>query len=295
MTVVQFANRACRNLQVNDLRELSINDQQSVLDCINAGLRTVYHFLPVHQKQSREGATLAAPVAVTTATLPVATAGRSVFITGDIGLNRYRTDWSSALQLGADLMYSAPSTSGTLYSDVVRLSGQVKSVHSVSVPGSILRMGNWEPGRDEDLDVSAPTSYRIEPVSPADRATNEDQGIYTLRNVSMYLRVWPLPSASTRLSYTVEYGPAVIALADIMQNISDTTGVETPPPSLPLLEAYHADALAIVEEELSSLAIYAGDPAHAAKASARAQQRLSLEPNHPDAGKFSRRGTPEGW
>lgn len=295
MTILQFCNRASRNLQSRDILEMALDDQQSVLDCINAAAKTLHSFLPVHHKHSTEGATLGPPVAVSLGTLPALVAGRSVMITGDVGLNRYRTDWSSSLALGADLLFTAPGTSGTLYDDVIRLSGRVKSVNSVRIPGNVTPLGYWDENEPPSMDVGVPTYYRVDPVSPADRATNEAQGIFTMGDLASYLRVWPLPSASTRIAYSVEYGPLVLTLSDIARNVSSATGTITESPALPILDTYLADFLLLAEEELSSLSIYAGDKQAAEKAGARAQLRLSGEPNHLDAGKPSRRGTPENW
>jgi len=295
MNVTQFLNRACRSLEVPDFRELSVSDKQSLIDCTNNALGELHQWLPVHLKQGTDGATLAAPTTYSSSALPTTTAGRSVMVSGDTSLNRYRND-SDGAGAGASLLYTAAGTSHLVYGDVVRLSDRVKTVNSIYVVGNPCPLYAWDNTIDETAATTGvPSCYRIETVDAQGRADNDDAAIYTLNEVSLYLRVWPMPSTATRISYRVEFAPATITLSDTFQNISETTGVETPSPSLSILGAFQGELLALAEEELSYLNIFTGDPNKARGAADRARERLSREPTRPDAGGKSFARTPKGW
>jgi hypothetical protein len=295
MNVTQFLNRVCRSLEVPDFRELSVSDKQSVIDCTNNALGELHQWLPTHMKQGTDGATLSAPTTYSSSALPTTPGGRSVMVSGDTSLNRYRND-SDGAGAGADLLYTAAGTSHLVYGDVVRLSDRVKTVNTIYVVGNPCPLYAWDGTIDETAATTGvPSCYRIETVDAQARADNDDDSIYTLNEVSLYLRVWPMPSAATRISYRVEFAPATITLSDTFQNISETTGVETPSPSLPVLGAFQGELLALAEEELSYLNIFIGDPNKARLAADRARERLSREPTRPDAGGKSFARTPKGW
>lgn len=294
MNVTQFLNRVCRSLEAPDFRELSISDRQSVIDCVNNALGELHQWLPTHLKQGTDGATLAAPTTYSSSALPTTTGGRSVMVSGDTSLNRYRND-SSGSGTGADLLYTAAGTSHLVYGDVVRLSDKVKTVNSIYVVGNPCPLYAWDNTIDETAATTGvPSCYRIETVDARARADNEDDAIYTLNEVSMFLRVWPMPSAATRISYRIEFAPETINLADTMQTFS-VAGVEAPSPSLPVLGAFQGELLALAEEELSYLNFFIGDPNKARLAADRARERLSREPSRPDAGGKSFARTPKGW
>ena len=294
MNVVAFLNRACRSLDVPDFRELSVSDKQSVIDCTNNALGELHQYMPAHMKQGTDGATLAAPTTYSISALPTTTGGRSVMVSGDTSLNRYRND-SSGSGTGADLLYTAAGTSHLVYGDVVRLSDKVKTVNSIYVVGNPCPLYAWDNTIDETAATTGvPSCYRIETVDARARADNEDDAIYTLNEVSMFLRVWPMPSAATRISYRIEFAPETINLADTMQTFS-AAGVEAPSPSLPVLGAFQGELLALAEEELSYLNFFIGDPNKARLAADRARERLSREPSRPDAGGKSFARTPKGW
>lgn len=295
MNVVQFLNRLSRSLEVPDFRELSVMDKQSVIDAANNALGELHQYMPAHLKQGTDGATLAAPTTYSSSALPTTTGGRSVMVSGDTSLNRYRND-SSGSGTGADLLYTATGTSHLVYGDVVRLSDKVKTVNSIYVVGNPCPLYAWDNTIDETAATTGvPSCYRIETVDARARADNEDDAIYTLNEVSMFLRVWPMPSAATRISYRIEFAPGTITMADTFQTISQATGVETQAAALPVLGAFQGELLALAEEELSYLNFYTGDPNKARLAADRARERLSREPSRPDAGGKSFARTPKGW
>ena len=246
-------------------------------------------------KQGTDGATLAAPTTYSSSALPTTTAGRSVMVSGDTSLNRYRND-SSGAGAGADLLYTASGTSHLVYGDVVRLSDKVKTVNSIYVVGNPCPLYAWDGTIDETAATTGvPSCYRIETVDARGRSDNEEDSIYTLNEVSMFLRVWPMPSAATRISYRIEFAPGTITMADTFQQVSAIQGIEAQSPALQILGAFQGELLALAEEELSYLNIFTGDPNKARLAADRARERLSREPSRPDAGGKSFARTPRGW
>lgn len=300
MNVTQFLNRLSRSLEVPDFREMSVSDRQSVIDCANNALGELHQFLPAHLKQGTDGATMAAPTTYASSALPTATAGRSVMIAGDTTLNRYRND-SNGAGGGAELLFTSTGTSHLVYGDVIRLSDKVKSVNSLLVAGNPCPMRPWNQMLDAEnvtstnVTTGVPTYYRLETVDAQSRADNEADGIYTLNEVSMFIRVWPLPSASTRVTFKMEFAPGTITMADTFQTISQSTGVETQAAALPILGAFQGELLALAEEELSFTNIFIGDATRARLAADRARERLSREPSRPDTGRTNFARTPRGW
>lgn len=297
MNVLQFVNRACRQLEVKEYTALSVTDQQTVIDCVNKALADVHYLLPEYLKYEATGATLAAPLTFDLGgtAIPTQVAGRSVKFDGDNILNQFVADIANNAGAPDFLRYDRSATAddtGTLYGDVARLSYRVKSVSNVRIVGETYQLRPWGPETQDPWgfpqvsnQVGIPGFYRLEPISPGNRAANEDDGIYSARELSMVLRVYPMPQTLTRISFTVEYAPFSI-------DISDTFVAE--PPALPILDSFHADLLSLAESELALTDIFKGDPNRTLTAADRARERLSREPSKPDT-RPTRRGTPLGW
>jgi hypothetical protein len=298
MNVLALVNRACRQLEVKEFTALSVTDQQTVIDCTNKALTDIQYLLPEYLKSGPDSATLAAPLAIDLdgTAIPTQVGGRSVVFNGDNILNQFVNDVANNAGAPASLKFDRSATAtdvGTLYGDVVRLSSRVKSISNVRILGDRNGLLPW--GIDmvdpwgfstSTNQVGIPAYYRIDPVHPSDRAENEDAGIYTMRGVSAFLRVYPLPQVVTRITYTVEYAPFTIDLSDTL----DLT-----PPAVPILDQHHADLLSLIESELALTDIFAGDANKATRAGDNARERLSREPSKLDAGRIMRRGTPRGW
>jgi len=298
MNVLQFLNRACRQLEPKEFTALSVTDQQTVIDCTNMALKDLHYLLPEYLKSEVASATLAAPITFDLGgtAIPTQVAGRSVVFDSDPALNQFVADIANNAGAEDFLRFpklAAAADTGTLYGDVARLSYRVKSVSNVRIVGSAHHLTPWAPETPDPWgfplvtnQVGIPGFYRLEPVGSSHRAANELAEVYSARDLSMILRVYPLPQALTRITFTVEYAPFSIDLADTF---------DAAPLTLPVLDQWHADLLILTEAQLAYTDIFKGDPNKAIAAVERSNERISREPSKPDASRIVRRGTPRGW
>jgi|GEM_PF-6811666 len=298
--VLQLCQRATRNLAIRDVSAMELDDQQTVLDCVNAGAMALHNSMAPHHKRGGLGAQLVAPItAATAAAIPDQCAGRSVVLTGDGVLNRFRNDAKTSGTIGGDLFFPKASGAGypmTIYGDVVRLSYRIKTAFDLRIVGDTTSLAPWN-----SLDIPPvaatghPRYYRIDSVLPEARAENEAVGIYTLRDVASYIRVWPLPDVLYRLTYQVQYGPFVVVLSDIITDAETTPGAVATPRSVPILDSYHSDLISFIEEELAGHEFYVGDKKAAVARAERSRARLLEESTRVDVGNHNTHGTPRNW
>jgi len=240
MKAVQFLNRVCRQLERPDFRELSLSDQQIVIDCANKALTDYHLAIPEHLKSGKEGVTLAAPISVDylvtpPTNLPEEIAGRSVYLTSDPILNQYRNDYDTTAEAGGDLIFPALAGTGTtrtLYGDVARLKSRIKSVRNVRDMTNSIQLRPWgESGgitpwgyEMQANSLGKPQYYRIESVHPSARKDNAEDSVYSTDDLAMLLRVYPIPDALTRITFDVEYAPFTIDISDTLPALPARTG-----------------------------------------------------------------------
>ena len=313
MNALQFANRCCRQLDHTDFREISVTDQQSVLDAINKGLADIHYLLPQHLKTEVIGAKLNGPVTLGGTNsnplynyaAPKLACGRSFTLDGDATLNQFTSDsWLEADGVHVNILFPTTSSNefgdpdpiGILYDDVVRLSSRVKSVSNVRIVGNDYGLSTFGLGRFvspwgnpvSSTLFGMPAYYQLESVSMqgrTDQDENSTGGDYGMNSLGMLLRIYPIPTQTVRISFEVEYAPFSLTL-------SDTFGETLP--TIPIIDMFHSELLTLVEAELSALPFFKGDYTKTQNAADRTRERLSREPRSPDT-RPSWRGTPRGW
>ena len=303
MNSLALAQRACRHLKVSDLAGLPVDEAAHVMDAINAALGEYCDSLPADQRISPASERVRAPMEQTisivsgaksfayVAVTPypaggyaseAAALGMCVLVAGDMGMNR--------LARPGELLKPYTGSSGdrvaTFYGDAVQMTSLMQSVRGPvfwqSGSGEPRELNPWHAnlpargGSTEKLNIGQPEYWSAESWERAD----------LMPDVAWLLRLWPLPSASGTLTFTLETGFQPLRMADMMIARS-----------LPIAESDAAHVVALVHEGLlTSPLLRENAPAkYITQAAERARQAFSIKRARRHFGVPNRVGTPQGF
>lgn len=224
MTTLQLAQRLTRFLTHRDVRTLTADDLQLLLDAVNAGLGEYVEFLPELRRAEPRSSALAVPLEKTiTATADSATIafspsfagqtanyGQSAIVGNDSGRYNRLAGLNSLL---APHRGSTGTTTLTLYSDAVQfgqyddaVSGEVTLVDgSNRLDLTHGKPADWVGYQPPMLQLGRPRHWWMEPLN----------GMTALNAPLYLLRVWPAPVAAYDLLYSLRLFPTAVTFDDI--------------------------------------------------------------------------------
>jgi hypothetical protein len=303
MTTAQLAQRLAQKMWGEDFSRLSMTQAEELRDGINIALDEFGGFLPAHRKvrsvpfvvESSKSVsvevTAASSTIVIATSLPISTVyaapadlvGRGLVLAGAPNLNRLIS--STALLL--PWIGSTSTVAGTLYADGIPLPARADQLAGEV---TFLKEGTTEPAllhpRQDFPSTSLHANASTQIGEPAVWWLDSFGG-HDAQEISLILRLWPLPSVRGTLTVKLKQFAAPVTLDDL--NVTSR--------SLPVDTTEQGHLVAICAEHLLTASGLRKDlnPAAISVQAASVRTLLSNRANSNPAAVPNRVGTPQGW
>lgn len=301
MTTAQLSQKLAQKMWGEDFARLSMTMAEDLRDAINMGLAQLAKFLPP-QRRVRETAfvvdgpqvievtmTVGSPDFTLGTVLPIGSyqttedlVGRGLVVSGSPALQRLLT----ASQMVEPWLGASGPQSATLYGDGIPL-----SVRTDQVSGGV----RWQ---SEFAAAPVPIAFRETPPDAERRNTASSLGTPTewwlenfaggdAQEVSLVLRLWPLPSTRGLVRVPISQLPAEVSLEDL----------HVTPRAMPINTLEQGFFTALVAGYLTDAPKLRGDIdiTQIVRKSAEALAWFENSANPNPSGQPHRVGTPSGW